>query len=61
MNKGCKTGRSPSGHCGAAFYCGKPYTCCAACAEGCNVRCGWLPKREGEEPDGKKGSVTRDQ
>ena len=44
MNKSCRTGYSPSGHCGAAHYCGEPYVCCAACTKDCNMRCGWIPK-----------------
>ena len=41
-NLQCKTGYSPSGHCGAAYYCDMPYECCAACPEDCNSRCGWI-------------------
>lgn len=61
MNKACKAGYSPSGHCGAAFYCGEPYACCAACGRDCNMRCGWLPKQEGKGPKKKEGSETHDQ
>ena len=45
QNQECGTGYSPSGHCGAAFYCEEPYHCCAACRQNCNMRCGWLPER----------------
>ena len=44
MNHACCTGFSPSGHCGAAHYCDKPYSCCSQCNEDCNLRCGFLPK-----------------
>ena len=48
LNQECKTGYSPSGHCGAAFCCEEPYQCCAACPQDCNMRCGWMPeKKEG--------------
>lgn len=43
MNQMCRTGYSPSGHCGAAYYCSEPYECCAACMKECNMRCGWIP------------------
>lgn len=46
MNENCITGLSPTGHCGAAHYCSEPYTCCAACPEDCNIRCGWLEEKE---------------
>ena len=39
QNQECGTGYSPSGHCGAAFYCEEPYP------QNCNMRCGWLPER----------------
>lgn len=42
MNRTCRTGASPSWHCGAAFYCSAPYDCCAACELDCNMRCGWI-------------------
>lgn len=42
LNDSCITGASPSGHCGAAQYCGNGYTCCAQCAKNCNMRCGWI-------------------
>lgn len=45
---------------GAAFYCGEPYTCCAACAKDCNMRCGWLPERKERKPAGQKESVRHD-
>ncbi len=38
----CITGKSGSGHCGAAAYCNEPVNCCAACDKDCNGRCGWL-------------------
>ena len=44
LNHACCTGFSPSGHCGAAHYCDKPYSCCSQCNEDCNLRCGFLPK-----------------
>lgn len=44
LNHACCTGFSPSGHCGAAHYCDKPYSCCSQCDEDCNLRCGFLPK-----------------
>ena len=44
LNHACCTGFSPSGHCGAARYCDKPYSCCSQCNEDCNLRCGFLPK-----------------
>lgn len=44
LNHACWTGFSPSGHCGAANYCNKPYSCCSQCNEDCNLRCGFLPK-----------------
>ena len=40
----CITGQSGSGICGAAAYCGQPYTCCAQCDKDCNGRCGWIPR-----------------
>ena len=42
LNSGCKTGMSPSGHCGAAAYCSEPVDCCLNCDKECNGRCGWL-------------------
>lgn len=50
LNQSCVTGYSPSGHCGAAYYCSEPYQCCAACPRKCNSRCGWLPE---DLPDGQ--------
>ena len=44
LNHACWTGFSPSGLCGAAHYCNKPYSCCSQCNEDCNLRCGFLPK-----------------
>lgn len=44
LNHACCTGFSPNGHCGAAHYCNKPYSCCSQCNEDCNLRCGFLPK-----------------
>ena len=42
LNSGCKTGMSPSGHCGGAAYCSEPVDCCLNCDKECNGRCGWL-------------------
>lgn len=42
INNECQTGLSPTGHCGAAYYCERDYSCCAACPDICNVRCGWM-------------------
>ena len=44
LNHACCTGFGTSGHCGAAHYCDKPYSCCSQCNEDCNLRCGFLPK-----------------
>lgn len=41
LNSGCKTGMSPSVHCGAAAYCSEPVDCCLNCDKECNGRCGW--------------------
>lgn len=41
----CITGKSQSGICGAAAYCGTTYKCCAQCPDDCNSRCGWLEER----------------
>ena len=38
----CIAGKSKSGICGAAAYCGKGLECCSACCDPCNSRCGWL-------------------
>ena len=48
LNSACKTGNSPSGHCGAAYYCSAPYSCCAACPDPCNSACGWLSDVSGQ-------------
>lgn len=40
--KKCIAGKSKSGFCGAAAYCGEPVNCCAVCKNDCNGRCGWL-------------------
>lgn len=52
-NGKCVTGLSPTGHCGAAAYCAEPHECCAACAQNCNIRCGFLPEKgcNGDEPE----------
>lgn len=42
----CVTGQSKSGFCGAAAYCAELVSCCADCSEDCNIRCGWLTKKE---------------
>lgn len=42
MNEACITGDSPSGYCGAAYYCSEPYECCMACPNKCNSQCGWM-------------------
>lgn len=41
LNQFCKTGMSPTGHCGAAAYCDSDADCCLNCGEPCNSRCGW--------------------
>ena len=46
LNNYCKTGQSPSGHCGAAACCNEPYECCAQCPKDCNARCGWISAKE---------------
>lgn len=53
LNNSCKTGMSPSGHCGAAAYCGNDASCCLNCEEPCNSRCGWIEEDEsnGQSPD----------
>lgn len=38
----CITGKSESGICGAAAYCGEKYNCCSKCPNDCNSRCGWI-------------------
>ena len=53
----CITGKSGSGICGAAAYCGTEYKCCAQCPDDCNSRCGWLEERcqpAAETPDEKQ-------
>ena len=50
LNSHCKTGKSPSGHCGAAAYCNEPYDCCAQCPNDCNSRCGWISAKEETVP-----------
>lgn len=53
----CITGKSKSGICGAAAYCGTEYNCCAQCPDDCNSRCGWLEERcrpAAETPDEKQ-------
>lgn len=42
LNQSCKTGMSPTGHCGAAAACSSPANCCLNCGEDCNARCGWI-------------------
>lgn len=41
LNNSCKTGMSPSGHCGAAAVCEEPADCCLNCGKSCSLRCGW--------------------
>lgn len=48
LNQSCKTGMSPTGHCGAAAFCDANANCCLNCGEVCNSRCGWT---EVPEPD----------
>lgn len=53
----CITGKSKSGICGAAAYCGTEYNCCAQCPDDCNSRCGWLEEScqlAAETPDEKQ-------
>lgn len=44
LNTACHNKNNPSGHCGAAFYCSEPYSCCASCPEknDCNGVCGYI-------------------
>lgn len=42
INNNCKTGMSPSSHCGAAAFCEEPVDCCMNCDKGCNLRCGHM-------------------
>ena len=46
LNGKCKTGKSPSGHCGAAACCNELYECCVQCSKDCNARCGWISAKE---------------
>ena len=48
----CVTGKSGSGHCGAAAFCSEPYQCCAECPEDCNIRCGWINAQGPKEEEG---------
>lgn len=41
LNQSCKTGMSPTGHCGAAANCQESVDCCLNCDKDCNLRCGW--------------------
>ena len=52
----CHTGKSKSGYCGAAAYCGEKYQCCSACPNNCNSRCGWLEDscHQAAEPQDEK-------
>lgn len=53
----CITGKSKSGICGAAAYCGTEYNCCAQCPDDCNSRCRWLEEScqpAAETPDEKQ-------
>ena len=59
----CITGKSGSGICGAAAYCGTEYKCCAQCPDDCNSRCGWLEERcqpAAETPDEKQHDFVED-
>lgn len=40
----CVTGLNSYGVCGSAQCCDQPYTCCIACPNPCNGRCGYLPE-----------------
>ena len=42
LNNSCKTGMSPSGHCGSAAVCEGSVDCCLNCDKDCNLRCGWM-------------------
>ncbi len=43
LNQSCKTGMSPSGHCGSAAFCSEPVDCCMNCIrDDCNTRCGHM-------------------
>ena len=54
LNDGCITSLSPSGHCGAAYYCENPYDCCLQCDDPCNSQCGW-PDANVSDPDTGEG------
>lgn len=59
----CITGKSKSGICGAAAYCGTEYNCCAQCPDDCNSRCGWLEEccqSAAETPDEKQQNSIDD-
>lgn len=47
LNHSCKTGMSPTGHCGSAAYCDSEANCCLNCDDPCNSRCGWIEDMEG--------------
>lgn len=47
LNHSCKTGMSPTGHCGSAAYCDSEANCCLNCDEPCNSQCGWIEDLEG--------------
>lgn len=47
LNYSCKTGMSPSGHCGSAAACAEPADCCLNCDKDCNLRCGWAEDGNG--------------
>lgn len=47
LNHSCKTGMSPTGHCGAAAYCNSEANCCLNCDDPCNSRCGWIEDMKG--------------
>ena len=51
----CITGKSESGICGAAAYCGEKYNCCSKCPNDCNSRCGWIEScQPAAEPQDEK-------
>nr|DAP04192.1 MAG TPA: chromosome partitioning protein [Caudoviricetes sp.] len=59
----CITGKSKSGICGAAAYCGTEYNCCAQCPDDCNGRCGCLEERcqpAAETPNEKQHDFVED-
>lgn len=43
----CITGQNPNGICSCCHAEG--IKCCAACPEDCNIRCGWIDKKEMKE------------